>query len=893
MGKFFYGTFEAVIRSYVIPKITMLELANILLSSPKINAGAKLEDRNLERKTYAVDSSLVTRCCKGERGIPPRIREYFAIPEASEKISQCLSVDLLPRIEKGTEKTIVQEILSLLLEDGSLLPETQSYFTRIASEKPFSIFLAESLITAVDRKKDTLDTRKNSCEHATTNLPGKNVFFHGREDLIKKINEQFKDGIHMQGLYGMRGTGKTQLALQYAYNHLKEYDIVWWINAETKATLQGSACDFLSARKSLPENKDADSIRLAFLDYLDNHNRWLVIYDNAEYGTDAEYRTLLDYFPQNTNGNVLLTTCCRNAFEDAIHIEVGVFNMEEAVQFLEHRTGLFDYEGAANLAAQMGFLPLALEYAGAYIKETSGVNYQIYSKRLESYGIKVLDYKVGFQAYKNTVREAFHITMDKLLLHSDIDPVAGSAEQFLNICAFLAPDGIDLEIFTVYGTALPEPIKTVLQNDLERDELVRRLTSHSLVHMEWNTMSMHRLLQEVLRDETGETDTRLCINYAYGVFYKFILSIGKTSVKQESPIITAAIPHLQTLVRRYVQQGQRSRHGIPDSILVAKEYFSWTGHLLKDTKKLEGENLANQLNKNISILKDAMDFYDILPEKTVYPAYILMLLAQAYEGLSDMETAAVFYGRALSAADIAVELLPTDISAEQAGTLQDLYRTETFCLSSDISAAVGSSSITCIDVPLLWRGYVNLIKIAEKELLCPPHQENIANYQETIRYLTVYSQQIADYTGRAFILKLDMKESWLVAGKKQLVDCFYDFFFPSVDTNSALCIDALDGFDILLGDNNKTEATKALSACWTTLAFEKDIRSEDDMLTALTNIDAAGLSLPAKRSLYGMAYMLAKRLKYDSIMTDYKERLRKLSECFEKINNQSSNLEIH
>src|SRR5512147_67927 len=38
-------------------------------------------------------------------------------------------------------------------------------------------------------------------------------------------------------LSGMGGIGKTQLALEYTYQHHTEFDLVWWLRAEEPTTL--------------------------------------------------------------------------------------------------------------------------------------------------------------------------------------------------------------------------------------------------------------------------------------------------------------------------------------------------------------------------------------------------------------------------------------------------------------------------------------------------------------------------------------------------------------------------------------------------------------------------------------------------------------------------------
>ena len=54
----------------------------------------------------------------------------------------------------------------------------------------------------------------------------------------------------------------------------------------------------------------------------------------------------------------------------------------ESVDFLLKRTGKDDRKGAADLASELGDLPLALEQAGAYIKE-SGISFSDYLARLQ------------------------------------------------------------------------------------------------------------------------------------------------------------------------------------------------------------------------------------------------------------------------------------------------------------------------------------------------------------------------------------------------------------------------------------------------------------------------------------------------------------------------------
>ncbi len=46
---------------------------------------------------------------------------------------------------------------------------------------------------------------------------------------------------HPQGISGLGGIGKTQMALEYAYRYGAEYDAVLWVRADTALALTSSS----------------------------------------------------------------------------------------------------------------------------------------------------------------------------------------------------------------------------------------------------------------------------------------------------------------------------------------------------------------------------------------------------------------------------------------------------------------------------------------------------------------------------------------------------------------------------------------------------------------------------------------------------------------------------
>jgi hypothetical protein len=79
---------------------------------------------------------------------------------------------------------------------------------------------------------------------------------------------------------------------------------------------------------------------------------------------------LVDLVPQMAPGQVLVTS--RDAtWDDAAElVELDLLIPHDAVWFLLARTGSEDRNAAAEVADALGYLPLAPEQAGAYVRET-------------------------------------------------------------------------------------------------------------------------------------------------------------------------------------------------------------------------------------------------------------------------------------------------------------------------------------------------------------------------------------------------------------------------------------------------------------------------------------------------------------------------------------------
>ncbi len=327
----------------------------------------------------------------------------------------------------------------------------------------------------------------------TWNVPhNRNPNFTGREEHLASLKMALSSGkpaALTQAIHGLGGVGKTQLALEYAYRNVAEYDIVWWVRSEEPATL---AADYASLADALdlPEKEAADQLLIikAVKHWLEQHPKWLLVFDNAKDRADVK-----KYIPHGQMGHVLFTSRNANWRGTATPLDVKVLKRPESVDLLLKRTGYTDREAADALADALGDLPLALEQAGAYMDATRR-SISDYLKMFTARKNELWDRVGPPPNYRDTVATTWNIAFD------EVKQISSPGADLLNLCAFLAPDDIPVELLNSGVQYLPESLAAVATDPLAFDDAVDPLRRYSLVEIIAETISVHRLVQAVTRD---------------------------------------------------------------------------------------------------------------------------------------------------------------------------------------------------------------------------------------------------------------------------------------------------------------------------------------------------------------------------------------------------------
>jgi len=416
--------------------------------------------------------------------------------------------------------SINQKFIPVLLEGGqeSYIPRplrlTNSYrpsdeegydklYRRITDQQETERPLMATVRERPPRQRQKSDTRPSKRAASAPSKPWlvpheRNRVFTGRAAILKDLRaDLLKNG--RQALSGLGGIGKTQIAVEYAFRHREDYSAVLWTFADTEQAIS-SGFSMMAQKLGLPEqeSKEQAAVTDAVKHWLEHNDGWLLVFDNADTPELAKR-----FLPEQGQGHILLTS--RHRVFHALDIiqarEVDLLSAADSRQFLLRRTGQSETRAVDDLAKELGYLPLALEQAAAYImaKQASFQGYLSSFRKRRLALLKQQDPVMGTpkEQTKRTVETAW------LLNFAEVEKSPASAD-LLRLCAFLAPDMIPLELLEKGAAELGEALAEALASgdSLAPDELLEPLTRYSLIRRspETRSFSIHPLVQEVTRD---------------------------------------------------------------------------------------------------------------------------------------------------------------------------------------------------------------------------------------------------------------------------------------------------------------------------------------------------------------------------------------------------------
>lgn len=248
--------------------------------------------------------------------------------------------------------------------------------------------------------------------------------FVDRPEILNEIGRLFDDQ-HIQSpkiviLQGMGGQGKTQLALRYCANahRQKQFDYILWIDASSRGStvrgLEEIAGELNETNEAFP---DSDS-RIAFVRRkLTTANlSWLLVLDNYD---DPSAFDLREYIPKSPLGNVLVTSRSPDTERIGSMLRISGMTEKEATNLLFKHLDISEDSNnrtaAIDIVSRLGYLPLAIDQAGAYMKVE---------------GVPLIDF---LSHYEQSTRDIFN-SVPSLWEYTE-SPSSKSGEETTNVVA--------------------------------------------------------------------------------------------------------------------------------------------------------------------------------------------------------------------------------------------------------------------------------------------------------------------------------------------------------------------------------------------------------------------------------------------------------------------------
>ncbi|MFD9075219.1 SAV_2336 N-terminal domain-related protein, partial [Streptomyces lasiicapitis] len=378
-------------------------------------------------------------------------------------------------------------------------------------------------------------TREVAAPPGLTNVPQPGTgTFVGRAAEFRRLDEELLasrshavDGPRAVVVHGMGGVGKTALAVRWAAGEAVRATVspVWWLTAHSRSDLtEGLAHLANTLNPALPQVTREQSSEWA-VTWLATHGNWVLILDDAE--NPADVGALLSRLGRG--GRVLITSRFAHGWEGVgpvLHLDV--MEPADAVELLRVLAGTDMPTGdASSVAEAVGYLPLALEQAAAYMARENIAPAQ-YLMALERVQAVAGTGQAG-------VKRAFYSALGAVT-----DPLA---QRVLNVLAWFAPEPV------------PRSLLSHLEaEDAEVSRAVGILTRHSLLSQDGDTLRMHPMMQGALHEPDEDDPWRSMAAMEAARFEAAVCLVWALPRESDDPATWPQwfelLPHIDELAKR-------------------------------------------------------------------------------------------------------------------------------------------------------------------------------------------------------------------------------------------------------------------------------------------------------------------------------------------------------
>ncbi|MEV6400830.1 tetratricopeptide repeat protein, partial [Streptomyces sp. NPDC051907] len=298
----------------------------------------------------------------------------------------------------------------------------------------------------------------------------------------------------VQVLHGLGGVGKSTLAAHWAATRPHGCAPVRWITADSPAGVeQGLASLTTALQPALARALPAEELAEWGLQWLASHTDWLLVLDNVN--DPADVTALIARAP---TGRFLITSRLAAAWRDATTLlRLDVMDDAESFALLTRmatQAGPRDLDGAADLCAELGHLPLAVGQAAAYLAQNPLTTPKTYLHLLAQHPAAMFGHGGATTPAQRTIARIWDITLHQIATRQP------AAADLLRTLAWYAPE--DIPTTLADGSTDPPAL----------NQAIGLLTAYNMIIPDpgAGTLAVHRLVQALARTPDPDDPQRTC-----------------------------------------------------------------------------------------------------------------------------------------------------------------------------------------------------------------------------------------------------------------------------------------------------------------------------------------------------------------------------------------------
>jgi len=242
-------------------------------------------------------------------------------------------------------------------------------------------------------------------------------------------------------LWGLGGSGKTQLALRFVMQHQRSYSLIFWLNGDSWAKLlSGFARMLRLAGVTSPIMSNEAEMAS---EWLQTNTGWLLVVDNLDDST-VLHRLHDEVLRTNMRGLILVTSRNDEVSAQWHTLEVSNMTNAESTELMGAIAGSEHTEGdaTADLLKDLGHLPLAVDQAASYIR-ASGLTVAKYH---ELYRMAKSTYLEMYPSTRYNVVGRHNVMTTWNLSFNEVAETHPQAATLLLLISLLEADDIPLSI---------------------------------------------------------------------------------------------------------------------------------------------------------------------------------------------------------------------------------------------------------------------------------------------------------------------------------------------------------------------------------------------------------------------------------------------------------------